>query len=213
MKIEEGMELEGKPVIIEDCLRADLPPFLKRTGRIRGAEIGVYKGEFTELFCKEGLDMYAIDPWKAFDGQGRTQKVQARQDFLHGHTQRILAPYKNCIIIRKTSADALADFKDGSLDFVYIDGDHTFPAVAFDIFEWSKKVRSGGIVSGHDYFNTIPSAKNILCHVRVIVDAFTLLYNIPNWWLFGRMRVRTGSSMYEEEKKNDRFYSWMWVKE
>ncbi len=47
--------------------------------------------------------------------------------------------------------DALEDFEDNSLDFVYIDGDHNFKHISEDIYEWTKKVRSGGIVSGHDY--------------------------------------------------------------
>ncbi len=47
--------------------------------------------------------------------------------------------------------DALADFEDESLDFVYIDGNHAAPWVDDDIREWSKKVRKGGVVSGHDY--------------------------------------------------------------
>jgi hypothetical protein len=37
--------------------------------------------------------------------------------------------------------DALNDFEDDSLDFVYIDGNHEFPYVAEDLFHWSKKVR------------------------------------------------------------------------
>ena len=41
-----------------------------------GAEIGVYKGEYTKLFCDEGIQMYAIDPWEQI---GKNQK---RQDFL-----------------------------------------------------------------------------------------------------------------------------------
>lgn len=215
MNLQEGIKLTGSPAIIPDCSRDELPEFFKELGFKVGVEIGVLKGAFTEKFCKAGLKMYAIDPWRAFGGQGRTQKIQSRQDFSYEHTCGVLAPYMQdgiCAIVRKTSTDALKDFKNDSLDFVYIDGDHTFPHIAEDIYEWSKKVRSGGIVSGHDYFNTIPTARNILCHVKVVVDAYTRLYHIQNWWLFGQTKIRTGSSMFEEEKKNDRYYSWMFFK-
>jgi predicted O-methyltransferase YrrM len=50
--------------------------------------------------------------------------------------------------------DAISDFEDSSLDFVYIDANHTYEAATEDIREWSKKVRPGGIVAGHDYVNT-----------------------------------------------------------
>lgn len=211
MNLHEGVKLQGRPAVIEDCLRNELPGFLVDIGCKVGAEIGVYKAEFTELFCKAGLKMYGVDPWKAFSGQGRSQKVQDRQDFLFGHASRTVAPY-DCTLIRKTSMDALADFPDGSLDFVYIDGNHEFPWVAEDIYHWSKKVKKGGVISGHDYFNTTPTAENVLCHVRVVVDAYAALYGIENWWLFGKRRIRPGSRMWSEEKKDDRYYSWMWFK-
>ena len=46
---------------------------------------------------------------------------------------------------------AIKDFEDNSLDFVYIDGNHDFVHFTNDMYWWSKKVRVGGIVSGHDY--------------------------------------------------------------
>ena len=44
-------------------------------------------------------------------------------------------------------------FNDGYLDFVFIDSNHDYKYVKEDIKEWSKKVRKGGIVSGHEYVN------------------------------------------------------------
>lgn len=211
MKLAEGIKLQGQPAIIDDCRRSELPEFLVERGYRVGAEIGVYKGAFMELFCKAGLQMFAVDPWQSYDGAGRTPKLQKRQDFLYGHTQRVLAPYPDCQIVRQTSMEAVRNFEDNSLDFVYIDGNHAFPYIAQDIYEWSRKVRSGGVVSGHDYFDTLPTATNLLCHVRVVVDAYTRLFQIPNWWLFGKTRIRSGSS-YDNVPQDDRYYSWMWFK-
>jgi hypothetical protein len=206
MELAEGIKHKGKPYKIANCSRDSLPKFFVEMGYKVGAEIGVYKAAFTEKFCKEGLFMYAIDPWKAYIGSGRTQQVQARQDFLYGHAQRVLAPYKNYKIIRKTSMDALTDFKNESLDFVYIDGDHTFPHIAEDIYEWTKKVKKGGIVSGHDYFCTDPHATNVLCHVGPVVDAFVKAFKIEDFYVFGR------SKPIELEAKDDRYLSWMFFK-
>lgn len=211
MNLHEGIKLQGTPAIIEDVNRSALPQFLVDLDFKVGAEIGVYKGEFSELFCKAGLKMYGVDPWQAYEGAGRTSQAQARQDFLYGHAQRALAPY-DCTLIRKSSMEGLQFFEDESLDFVYIDGDHRFRYVAEDIFEWSKKVRPGGIVSGHDYFDTSPKASNVLCHVRVVVDAYTKLFEISPWWLFGKQAVRRGSSHAEHVPRDDRYYSWMWFK-
>jgi hypothetical protein len=208
MKLIDAINnLEGEsPIRIPNTFRCDFPDFLVEMGYKVGAEIGVYKAQFTDLFCKAGLKMYAIDPWKAYAGAGRTQKAQDRQDFLYSHACRVLAPYSNCTIIRKSSMDALSDFKDGSLDFVYIDADHTFRYVAEDIVEWEKKVRKGGIVSGHDYFTTIPEARNVICHVEVIVDAYVRAFNIEKFYIFGK------AIPGEEKTKDDKYPSWMWIK-
>jgi cephalosporin hydroxylase len=42
------------------------------------------------------------------------------------------------------------EFKDASLDFVYLDGDHQTDAVVADIDAWKPKIRKGGILAGHD---------------------------------------------------------------
>lgn len=206
MKLIDGIKLKGSPAEIPDCSRDDLPQFFVEMGFKVGAEIGIHKGAFTEKFCQAGLKMYAIDPWMAYKGAGRTQEEQTRQDFLYGHTQRTLAPYKDCQIIRKTSMEALKDFEENSLDFVYIDGDHRFLFVAEDIYEWYSKVKKGGIVSGHDYFNTRPGANNVICHVKSIVDGFIEAFGIENFYVFGR------SKPIEEEKRDDKVLSWMFLK-
>jgi hypothetical protein len=128
-------------------VRSDLPKWLADNGFKVGAEIGVYMGEYTEMFLKQGLKMYAIDPWVAYS----EERSQEMQDKLFAQTQRELSKYPNCTIIRKPSLEAVKEFEDESLDFVYIDGDHSFQACLEDITEWAKKVRKGGIVAGHDY--------------------------------------------------------------
>jgi predicted O-methyltransferase YrrM len=50
------------------------------------------------------------------------------------------------------SVEIAQRFRDGSLDAVFIDGDHGYAACAADIAAWRPKVRAGGIVAGHDYF-------------------------------------------------------------
>ena len=46
-----------------------------------------------------------------------------------------------------------ASIKDGSLCFVFIDGDHGYSAVKTDIKTWHPKVRPGGYIVGHDYLS------------------------------------------------------------
>jgi len=186
--------------------RNDLPILFKEIGYRVGVEIGTHKGEFTKEFCKAGLKIYTIDPWMGFSGQGRTQKVQYVQDSYYEDAKKILIPFENCSIIRKTSMDALEDFKNSSLDFVYIDGDHNFRHTASDIYEWSKKVRIGGVVSGHDYFNTLPTSSNVVCHVKSVVDAYVKMFEIDNFYLYGGIETA-------KHGDPDKYFSWLWIKE
>jgi len=201
MRIIEGLKHTGAPFEIPNCKRRQLSDFFKEMGFKVGAEIGVYKGDFSRWLCKGGLKLYSIDPWLSYDGYVY-DKVhrQARQEVLYQSAKDRLAPYPNCTIIRKKSMDALEDFEDESLDFVYIDGNHFFEYVANDIAGWSKKVRKGGIISGHDYAVT----KNL--DVKFVVDAYTKAKGIKNWWVLGRKEVIPG-------EHRDQYRSWMWLKE
>lgn len=49
------------------------------------------------------------------------------------------------------SKKAVELFKDNSLDYVFIDGDHSYEEVCHDIDAWRMKVKKGGILAGHDY--------------------------------------------------------------
>ena len=209
MKLIDGIKsLKGTPARIPENSRDDLVELFNELGYKVGAEVGVYKGHFTKLFCAGGLKMYAIDPWMTFGGQQRGQEDMDRQEFLYRHTNDVLRKWMGvglCEIIRKTSAEAVKDFQPGELDFVYIDGDHSFSHIAHDIHEWSKVVRKGGIVSGHDYYNTRVNARTI-CHVGVVVDAYTRLCGIDNWWTFG------WPSTTEDAESRRLSLSWMWFK-
>lgn len=206
MKLIDGLKLKGRPAEISDCSRDELPQFLVEMGYKVGAEIGVYRGSFTEKFCNKGLKMYAIDPWAGYKGAGRSEQAQEMQDYNYSRAKRILSPYKNCEIIRKASMDAVSDFKPESLDFVYIDGDHRFRYFAEDIYEWYWRIKRGGVISGHDYFCTGPGANNVICQVQPVVDAFVRTFGVENFYTFGRMK-RT-----EVKTNADRQLSWMFVK-
>jgi len=185
MNIIDAIKQPGTPFQIPDSTRNSLPEFFKEMGYSVGAEIGVYKAEFTKRFCEAGLKMYAIDPYHSYSSAGRVAKDQSRHEFLYGHAKRTLAPYTDCTIIRKASMDAVHDFKDKSLDFVYIDGDHSFKHVAQDIYEWTWKVRKGGVVAGHDYYPNREAVEKNIRHVGHVIDAYTKAFQIDKWYEVG----------------------------
>lgn len=205
MELSEAIKFGGRPFEIPDVSRDDLPKFFVKMGYKVGAEVGVYKGEFSEKLCQAGLTLYAIDPWRIYKDYGNP-RGQKRLDFQYEHTKRVLAPYTNCTIVRKTSMEAVEDFADKSLDFVYIDGNHEFRYIAEDLYEWSKKVKKGGIVSGHDFFYTKTGTGTQNWHVAYVLMAYIRAYGIENWYLLGRKETVA-------EETRDKWRSWMFIKQ
>lgn len=156
------------PVRIAGLDRKRLILHFAEAGYTVGAEIGVDRGRFSEYMCQNipGLHLNAVDPWHwRLRGESRFQSAVRR-----------LTPY-HVNVIRETSVVASLDIPDGSLDFVYIDGDHTFDFVMTDIILWAKKVRLGGVVAGHDYYRFRGGG------VVAAVDIYTREHGIDKWFL------------------------------
>lgn len=151
--------------------RKELAALFGAMGYQRGTEIGVWEGQFSEQICQAvpGVTLTCVDPWKAYDDYVDPKNVETRIERAMLEAMWRLVPY-GCDIKRMTSTAAAATVPDGSLDFVYIDGNHAKAYVLADLEAWAPKVRSGGIVSGHDYEIT---RKRAHLQVREAVDAFT----------------------------------------
>ena len=199
MRIIQVLE-PGARKVIKGSSRQDLPRFFVDMGFKVGAEIGVDKGAYTEKLLQAGLEIYAVDPWKVYENYNHP-RGQKRLDFLYEHTKRVVAPY-NCHIVRKDSMEAAKDFEDESLDFVYIDGNHKFRYIAADIVEWEKKVRPGGVVSGHDFVQA--SSRWCDCQVKYVVLAYIASFHIENWYLTDRNPGIPGDQNTQ---------SWFWIRD
>ncbi len=132
--------------------RIELAKHFNELGFKVGAEVGVFAGHYSEVLCRSipGLKLYCVDSWAPYKGY-RDHKFENSFKKAYDSTVERLKPYDHTII-RKFSMDAASDFENESLDFVYIDGNHSYEHVRDDIREWAKKVRKGGIVAGDDYY-------------------------------------------------------------
>ena len=193
-------KVEGKGLIKLHCTRwGTLPKLFKDLGFTVGAEIGVAKGRFAKLLCEgnPNLRLYGIDVWKVYDGYQDTDGTEQKiMDDIYRDARARLAPFK-VEIVNEWSMDAVKRFEDESLDFVYIDCNHAYEYAKEDIREWSKKVRKGGIVSGHDYIN---GHAGIAFGVIQAVNEWVEENNIP--YLF----------ILNKDANINQMPSWMYVK-
>lgn len=187
------------PIEIPEMGRVGLAQLFNELGYREGAEIGVKEGDYSEVLCQENknLKLYSIDPWLHY--KEYTDIVSSLPRF-YENAKTKLKKY-NCVIIRKFSMEAVKRFEDGSLDFVFIDGNHDFQYVVNDICEWSKKVRKGGIVSGHDYVKF----KNGKMHIVQALQGYTWSYGVKLLFL-------VGVKSQKENRLEDQVRSWFFVK-
>lgn len=115
-------------------------------------EIGCYKGESTTVWCKNFKKVFAIDPW--VDGKGYDNNDIASRSMssaIENEFDIRLNEYDNFEKIKNYSYEVINRFEDESLDFVYIDGEHTYDGVKQDIELYLSKIKKGGYIGGHDY--------------------------------------------------------------
>lgn len=212
--------------------RTGLASLFADLGFTVGAEIGTAAGDYAETLCKANpnLKLYCVDKWQPYHGytdhthkttlDGFFEQTKERlADYLWRQISPIIPPADGSLpiasypdrdgeqralvhLVRAWSLDAAKCFKDTSLDFVYIDANHRYEYVVADIAAWLPKIRSGGIISGHDYNQSRQSRKKLFGVVEA-VQGWTSAYNVSPWF------VCKG----EWSSVGDKTPSWFWVKE
>lgn len=184
------------PIRIHETRHGGLTRLWAELGYQSGAEIGVEQGHYSEeILCgNSGARLYCIDPWQTYT-RYFDHVSQSKLDRFYAEAVERLKPYaERCTIIKAHSVDAARNFKDGELDFAYIDGNHEYQYVVNDICEWMRVVRPGGMLAGHDYRRD--KSNRIPFHVIQAVQGYADAYHITPWFVI----------------LGDRAASWLWIK-
>jgi len=148
-----------------------------------GVEIGVDKATFSQHILNRSKieKYYCVDTWQdnfgsgfkpdyfAKDGNVRFNEASSN---LKDHIDRVM-------MMRMNSMEAVSKFEDNSLDFCYIDGDHSLEGIYEDVVHWTPKVKIGGIIAGHDYKDGKNSGINnffgeqLDYRIKTVVDDYT----------------------------------------
>lgn len=105
-------------------------------------EVGSYTSESTLMFAASGLfkEIYAIDCAMSGEFEFKLQEFEINTRL-----------FDNIKLTKDFSHNVVNDFADDSIDFIYIDGDHSFEYVFNEINLYKPKIKKSGIISGHDY--------------------------------------------------------------
>ncbi len=168
--------------------RLELPLLWEKRGYKEGVEIGTQAGDFAEVMLDNWNNgkLHLVDPWAHLEEYVDNANVSDEK-----HEQlyrRVLGRFNTnhrVSIHRKTSVDAAREI--GTVDFAYIDGDHSYEGVKTDIATWWPKVRRGGVLAGHDYLDGTVGKTTF--GVKSAVDEFVaanpgmkLFVTREEWW-------------------------------
>jgi len=130
-------------------------------------EVGVHQGTFSEMMIQElnPGKLFLVDPWEIGDdlnanGQtydetlGLLKTAYSTDSDLATVQERFSSQIQEnrVEILKDYSYNAVDNFKDLSLDLVYIDACHLYESVKADLAAYLPKLKLTGVMSGHDYF-------------------------------------------------------------
>lgn len=158
--------------------RDDLGSWLNSAGLLgQGVEVGSLCGEYARTIISKwnGRELFLVDPWE------RQPDDVYREPTNHSDWK---SAYQSCRLLadeyrpRVTlvvgySPHAASWFVDGSLDFAYIDANHSLSAARADLTAWWPKVKPGGLLCGHDFRREFSDTQH--CDVKTAVEEFVLM--------------------------------------
>jgi predicted O-methyltransferase YrrM len=118
-------------------------------------EIGSFKGKSTSFMCVEIVNsgkkirFDCIDPMKTLSHYAESAKNDPEEwaDYHQEGFHERLTPVKGVYNLNvMTSDEAVSLYEDGSIDFLLVDGDHTYEGCKRDIENFIPKMRSGGLI-------------------------------------------------------------------
>lgn len=139
---------------------AVLDSLIKRNGWTNGVELGVWKGDTMKYVVEQnpdlhylGVDLYEVQEGTLEEYTPGENGHEWDHSAYYKEMQDFCSRYPNAAIHKMRTDQAANLVPNKSLDFVFIDADHSYDGVKDDIFNWGPKVKDGGWILGHDYNN------------------------------------------------------------
>ena len=154
-------------------------------------EIGTWKGRSAAYMGVEiinsgkNIKFDCVDTWEGSEehinpnSYAFNLQILEDKNWLFNEFTKNILPIRHIINpIRKPSLEAVHQYGDRSLDFVFIDAAHDYFNVKNDILAWYPKVKKGGFIGGHDYAGNFPGVN------QAVDEVFGLVNNVNGSWLY-----------------------------
>lgn len=121
-------------------------------------EIGAWKGRSAAFMAVciansgKPITFYAVDHWLGSDEKAHKADKDIQAGTLYQTFLKNIAPVAKYITpLRMSSLEASMKFQNGSVDFVCLDGGHSYEDVRQDIDAWLPKIKPDGVIAGDDW--------------------------------------------------------------
>jgi len=167
-----------------------LVPILQQGGEdLKGVEIGTCRAESTNYLldqCPNIKHITTVDPFMPYDdwaGHIGTEVIQKFKEITAENLKDFMASGRVRLLM-STSELVVNNFEDNSLDFIFIDGDHSYEGVYTDLMLWYPKVKYGGLFAGHDW--NLAEVRNAVNQSRSEKNVTREVNQVENnaWWWY-----------------------------
>lgn len=149
---------EAFATILDGCDRKEAlwERILRTSGASTVAEIGVWKGDYAQHLlqhCSAIERYYMIDPWRTLPDWNKPYNVSPEtfDKCLEETMAKTEFAASKRVILRGRTKEVIDRIPDNSLDFAYLDGDHTLRGITIDLISVLPKIKEGGLIGGDDF--------------------------------------------------------------
>jgi predicted O-methyltransferase YrrM len=130
-----------------DAKFAEIGSWRGQSAAYLGVEI-INSGKNISLVC---VDTFKGSPQMKIVGDGSYDEIIAKEGSCYKEFLKNIKPVSRVITpLEMTSEEASKLYPDNHFDFVFIDAGHTYEDVILDLKCWLPKIKSGGVIAGHD---------------------------------------------------------------
>lgn len=154
---------------------------IKLGSLVTGVEIGVWTGHnLCHLLeeCNNIKMFYGVDPYTPYQDWNRYIDQGIMDNARNTAVTNMSNFAGRCALLIEKSIEARKKFSNSSIDFIFIDGDHSYERCLEDLNLWYSTVRSGGLFSGHDF--SLPGVNKALLDFRTTNKIKGFFKVIPN---------------------------------
>jgi len=143
-------------------------------------ELGCYHGRSTRaMLDNSNARLWCVDSWSGVDESGIQGRITITEDDYGQFLENIADVEERVTVMRMFTHEAFEILPEQIFDLIFIDADHSYEAVKFDVLHSLPLLKPGGVLCGHDYNERWPGVAKA---VHELWDDEFSIGGTQIWW-------------------------------